>query len=71
MSAQKNRLRERREEYGHYLRSRGLAKLARLVDTRLTRIRAHVEDERCAAQASRVQSGVKERSSAEGARGER
>ncbi|CAL9236168.1 unnamed protein product [Arabidopsis halleri] len=42
--AEKKRLRERREEYGHYLRSRGLAKLARLVDTRLTRIRAHVED---------------------------
>lgn len=42
--AEKKRLRERREEYGHYLRGRGLAKLARLVDTRLTRIRAHVED---------------------------
>ncbi|KAG7556296.1 hypothetical protein ISN44_As11g023450 [Arabidopsis suecica] len=42
--AEKKRLRERREEYGHYLRSRGLAKLARLVDTRLTRIRAHVDD---------------------------
>ena len=42
--AEKKRLRDRRDEFGSYCRSRGLAKMARLVQKRLTRIQANIND---------------------------
>ncbi|KAG7567724.1 hypothetical protein ISN45_Aa04g005730 [Arabidopsis thaliana x Arabidopsis arenosa] len=42
--SEKARLRERRAEYGEYCRGKALAKMARLFQARLTRLKAHVED---------------------------
>ncbi|KAG7552775.1 hypothetical protein ISN45_Aa06g033620 [Arabidopsis thaliana x Arabidopsis arenosa] len=42
--SERARLRDRRAEYGEYCRGKALAKMARLFQARLTRLKAHVED---------------------------
>ena len=44
LRAEKKGLRGRRDEYDNYCRSRGLAKMARLVQKRLIRIKANIDD---------------------------
>ena len=44
LRAEKKRLRGRRDEFGSYCRSWGLAKMAHLVQKRLTRIKANIDD---------------------------